>query len=245
LAREAARGVIVDVHPPRSGWQRSVPGPVWTPAGERGKLVCVVTDETAGRGLAAWAGEDHVCGSCCLAYAQVTLDDAVRAIQALPVRLRAAVDGVPSRIRRQRPGPSAWSVAEYACHIRDVLISTTIRLHRGRTESSPAVDPMFNDLRAKLFGYNQADLAAVLEETAAAVAGLCQEISRMNGPDWDRVVLRRPGEQRTTRWLVRQAMHEGLHHLADIAAVHASLTYRPGASFPRRQGHADEENYRT
>lgn len=115
-------------------------------------------------------------------------------------------------------------MAEYACHIRDVLVSTTIRLHRGRTESAPAVDPMFNDLRAELFGYNQADLAAVLEETAAAVAGLCQEISRMNGPDWDRVALRRPGEQRTTRWLVRQAMHEGLHHLADIAAVHASLT---------------------
>jgi hypothetical protein len=186
--------------------------------------VPVVTDEVADRDRPAWAGEDHVCGSCHMAYAQITVDDAVQAIQALPARLRAAVDAVPSPARRQRPGPSAWSVAEYACHIRDVLISTTIRLHRGRTESAPAVDPMFNDLRAELFGYNQADLAAVLEETDAAVAGLCQEISRMNGPDWDRVVLRRPGEQRTTRWLVRQAMHEGLHHLADIAAVHASLT---------------------
>lgn len=46
----------------------------------------------------------------------------------------------------------------------------------------------------------------------------------MNGPDWDRVVLRPPGEQRTTRWLVRQALHEGRHHLAGIAAVRASLT---------------------
>lgn len=182
------------------------------------------TDEAIGRGLPARAGEDHICGSCGLAYAQVTVDDAVQEIQALPARLRAAVDAVPSPVRRRRPGPSTWSVAEYACHIRDVLISTTIRLHRGRTETAPAVDPMFNDLRAALFGYNQADLAAVLEETAAAVAGLCREISRMNGPDWDRVVLRQPGEQRTTRWLVRQAMHEGLHHLDDIAAVHASLT---------------------
>jgi hypothetical protein len=115
-------------------------------------------------------------------------------------------------------------VAEYACHIRDVLISTTIRLHRGRTESAPAVDPMFNDLRAELFRYNEADLTAVLDETAAAAAGLCEEISRMNDPDWDRVVLRQPGEQRTARWLVRQAMHEGVHHLADIAAVRASLS---------------------
>ncbi len=178
----------------------------------------VVTEEIAGRNLPAWAGEDHVCDGCSLAYAQITVDDAGQAIQALPAQLRAAVDAVPSGTRRQRPGPSVWSVAEYTCHIRDVLISTTIRLHRGRTESAPTVDPMFNDLRAELFRYNQADLTAVLEETAAAAAGLCEEISRMTGPDWDRVVLRQPGEQRTTRWLVRQAMHEGRHHLADIAA---------------------------
>jgi hypothetical protein len=183
----------------------------------------MVTDEIAGRNLPAWAAEDHACGSCSLAYAQITVDDAVQAIQALPEQLRAAVDAVPSTFRRQRPDPSTWSVAEYACHLRDVLISTTIRLHRARTENAPAVDPMFNDLRAALFGYNEADLTAVLEETAAAAAGLCAEISRMNGPDWDRVVLRQPGEQRTTRWLVRQAAHEGLHHLADIAAVRASL----------------------
>lgn len=183
----------------------------------------VVTDEIAGRNLPAWASEDHVCDSCSLAYAAITVDDAVQAIRALPVQLRAAVDAVPAGSRRQRPGPSTWSVAEYACHIRDVLISTTVRLHRGRTESAPAVDPMFNDLRAELFGYNQANLTAVLEETAAAAAGLCAEISRMNEPGWERVVLRQPGEQRTTRWLVRQAMHEGLHHLADIAAVSATV----------------------
>lgn len=184
----------------------------------------VVADEIAGRNLPAWAEEDHACGRCSVAYAQVTVDDAVQAIQALPAQLRAAVDAVPPRFRRQRPEPSTWSVAEYACHIRDVLICTTIRLHRGRTENAPAVDPMFNDLRAALFRYNEANLTAVLDEAAAAVAGLCAEISRMNDPDWDRVVLRQPGERRTTRWLVRQAMHEGLHHLADIAAVRASLT---------------------
>jgi DinB superfamily len=189
--------------------------------------VPVVTDEIAGRNLPTWAAEDHACGSCSLIYAQITVDDAVQAIQALPAQLRAGVDAVPSTLRRQRPDPSTWSVAEYTCHLRDVLISTTIRLHRGRTENAPAVDPMFNDLRADLFRYNQANLTAVLEEAAATMAGLCAEISRMSDPDWERVVLRQPGEQRTCRWLVRQAMHEGLHHLDDIAAVRASLTAQP------------------
>jgi DinB superfamily len=187
------------------------------------KLVHVVADSIGSGKFPAWASEDHVCDSCSMAYARTRVDDAVQAIQALPVQLRAAVIAVPPRTRRQRPDPSIWSVAEYACHIRDVLISTTIRLHRGRTESAPAVDPMFNDLRAELFRYNQANLMAVLEETSAITAGLCEEISRMHDPDWDRVVLRQPNEQRTSRWLVRQAMHEGLHHLADIAAVRASL----------------------
>jgi hypothetical protein len=197
--------------------------------------VPVVTDEIAGRNLPTWAAEDHACGSCSLIYAQITVDDAVQAIQALPAQLRAAVDAVPSTLRRQRPDPSTWSVAEYTCHLRDVLISTTIRLHRGRTENAPAVDPMFNDLRADLFRYNQANLTAVLEEAAATMAGLCAEISRMSDPDWERVVLRQPGEQRTCRWLVRQAMHEGLHHLDDIAAVRASLTVRRGLSGRRRR----------
>lgn len=189
----------------------------------RGKLVSVTTDDIAGLNHLAWADEDHVCGSCRLSYAEIPVGDAVQAIRLLPARLSAALDTVPPGARRRRPDPSTWSAAEYACHIRDVLISTTVRLHRGRTENAPSVDPMFNDLRAGLFGYNQANLTAVVEETAAAAAGLCTEISRMTGPNWERVVLRRPGEQRTTRWLVRQAMHEGIHHLADIAAVRASL----------------------
>ena len=183
----------------------------------------VATEDTAAPGVPGWASEDFACDSCGLAYARISIDDAVRSIQALPERLRAAVDGVPPPARRQRPGPLTWSVTEYACHVRDVLISTTIRLHRGRTEDAPAVDPMLNDLRAELFRYNLADLTAVLEETAAAAGGLRQEISRMADQDWNRVVLRRPGEQRTTRWLARQAMHEGVHHLADIAAVRALL----------------------
>lgn len=116
------------LHVPRStSWQAAT-----------GKLVSVATDELVGRNLPAWAGEDDVCDSCSLPYAHTTIDDAVQAIHALPAQLRAAIDAAPAGARRQRPGPSTWPVAEYACHIRDVLISSTIRLHRGRTETETA-----------------------------------------------------------------------------------------------------------
>jgi hypothetical protein len=36
---------------------------------------------------------------------------------------------------------------------------------------------------------------------------------------WDRIATRLPGEDRTARWLVRQAMHEGVHHLGDIRRI--------------------------
>ncbi|HEV7207290.1 MAG TPA: hypothetical protein VGN54_00975, partial [Mycobacteriales bacterium] len=32
--------------------------------------------------------------------------------------------------RRRRPSPEVWSVAEYGCHLRDVYVTYTIRLHR-------------------------------------------------------------------------------------------------------------------
>jgi DinB superfamily len=116
-----------------------------------------------------------------------------------------------------------WSVAEYLCHLRDVYVSFTIRLHRVHTEQQPALEPMFNDLRARRFRYNDCDIDATLGELAAAAAGFRDEVARTGEHDWDRVATRLPGEERTARWLVRQAMHEGVHHLGDIRRIGETL----------------------
>jgi hypothetical protein len=57
---------------------------------------------------------------------------------------------------------------------------------------------------------------AVLGELEATAAGFCEEIQRTGPEDWNRMVTRLPEEKRTALWLVRQAMHEGQHHLGDI-----------------------------
>ena len=120
---------------------------------------------------------------------------------------------------RQRPDDKTWSALEYACHIRDVYSVYTIRLYQTRVEERPMLEPMLNDLRAVRFRYNQREIGAVLGEVADNVAGFIDETTRFSGGDWDRVATRLPGEERTARWLVRQAMHEGVHHLWDIAQV--------------------------
>jgi uncharacterized damage-inducible protein DinB len=167
----------------------------------------------------ALAPEDHRCRDCALDYLHISTPRAVEVVTALPAAVRDAVSAVPQQQRRRRPSAQVWSVTEYVCHLRDVYATYTIRLHRARTEDNPTLEPMLNDLRARRFRYNERDAVAILDELEANAAGFCDEAARVGTRDWDRVVTRLPGEQRSARWLVRQAMHEGVHHLADIRSV--------------------------
>src|SRR5579875_1466316 len=104
------------------------------------------------------AGEDYVCESCGIDYAATSLGDAMRVIAGVPDALRTLVTAVPATRRHTRPDDDTWSVIEYACHLRDVFISSTIRLHRAMHEQRPRVEPLFNDFRARLFDYASSDL---------------------------------------------------------------------------------------
>ena len=174
--------------------------------------------ERANRGVAVppLADEDHVCPECGLSYAQLPAESAVDLIRTVPTAVRDAVAGMPASAHRWRPGTGGWSVVEYVCHVRDVYAVYTIRLHRARTEDRPVLEPMLNDLRARRFRYNERDVDAVLDELDANTAGFCDEVARVGPDGWARTVTRLPGEERTARWLVRQALHEGQHHLGDI-----------------------------
>jgi hypothetical protein len=114
-----------------------------------------------------------------------------------------------------------WSVLEYAAHVRDVYATFLVRLHRARTEDHPTLDPMFGDLRAQRLRYNELPPGAVLQELALAAAGFCDEVADTADDEWGRHVRRLPGEDRTALWLVRHAMHEGVHHVGDIERVAA------------------------
>lgn len=181
------------------------------------------------RGLPPLPPEDHACADCGVSYLSVGVSDAVRGIRAVPAEARGKALAVPADRRTRRPQPGTWSVVEYACHLRDVYATYTIRLHRTRTEDRPVLEPMLNDLRVRRFRYNERDLLAVLDELAANAAGFCEEAERMPADGWDRTATRLPREHRTARWLVRQAMHEGVHHVRDIAAVGAQVAETPGS----------------
>jgi len=158
--------------------------------------------------------EDHECVPCGLRFADLTIAGACELVAAVPARARAAVTAAEHP--HGRPAEGVWTVTEYVCHLRDVAMTFTIRLHRARTEDRPALEPMFNDLRARRFRYDDHDLDAVLDQLAVVTPGLLDEVARYADADWDRTVTRLPHEERTARWLLRQAAHEGVHHLRDI-----------------------------
>jgi hypothetical protein len=97
------------------------------------------------------AAEDHVCDFCAVVYPKIRIDDAVSVIVGVPGAVRDAVCAIPLEVRRVRSSPNVWSVTEYVCHLRDVYVAFTIRLRRVRTENQPALESMFNDLRARRF----------------------------------------------------------------------------------------------
>jgi uncharacterized damage-inducible protein DinB len=165
-----------------------------------------------------------MCPDCSVAYPDTSIERAAEVIGGLPASFRAAVAAIPPDAYRRRPEAGTWSVVEYLCHVRDVYATYTIRLHRARTEHEPVLEPMLNDLRARRFDYLHRDLQAVLDELEANAAGFRAEIARTPSGSWERRVSRLPGERRTARWLVRQAMHEGVHHLRDIKRVGEQVT---------------------
>lgn len=176
-----------------------------------------MTDDRAARqGLPLLFEEDHVCEPCGLVYSTLTVENAKGLLTTVPDRARAIVAASPVARLRVRPDEKTWTPLEYLAHIRDVYVSYTIRLFRIRTEDSPAVEPMFNDLRARRFRYNDLDPAAVCDELSHAMSGFLAEIDAVPSTGWARMATRLPTEPRTARWFVRQATHEGIHHLDDI-----------------------------
>lgn len=171
------------------------------------------------RSLPPLPEEDHRCLVCGFVYTEVSVDAAVELVRKLPDRVEAAVAGRADEHLRVRPSAGVWSALEYVCHLRDVYVVSTIRLYRTRVEDVPILEPMLNDLRVVRFRYNDRAMACVLAELRDDVAGFLEESERNTEETWQRTACRLPGEERSARWLLRQASHEGVHHVRDIEAV--------------------------
>jgi DinB superfamily/Quinolinate phosphoribosyl transferase, N-terminal domain len=169
--------------------------------------------------FAPFPPEHHTCPACALRYVDLNAPAAIELIRSYPARYRSCLLDLPDRLVRRRPRRQTWSALEYACHVRDIYDVYHLRILRALTEELPVLAPMRNEERAERGGYNQQDLAEVLNEMERNVGRFVELAEHVEEDGWTRAATRLPGERRTVLWMLRQAAHEGLHHLHDIVAA--------------------------
>ncbi|WP_082964712.1 DinB family protein [Mycobacterium sp. E796] len=158
------------------------------------------------------------CQECGFAYdltAATRAGDEIRGGVAELVRLLATVE--PATLAR-RTAPRLWSPLEYACHLRDVLITQRERVLLARRVDVPTAVPMGRDERVAHEGYAESNPAEVAEELTIAARLLANTLRRLDDADWElRIVYNWPRRtQRTLRWVAVNTLHEVRHHLLDI-----------------------------
>ena len=91
-------------------------------------------------------------------------------------------DREPSAVKSA--DPQTWSVLEYGCHARDVLLVQRERVLLALRVDQPDVVPMGRDERVEADGYNeqrQADVARQLEDAALLFTGV---LRRLDDRSW-------------------------------------------------------------
>lgn len=166
------------------------------------------------------------CEECGFSYEGVAVDEIGARLRALGPAFYEALAGASPVAAARRPAPHVWSAAEYACHMRDVLLVQRDRAVRALVEDCPDLVPMHRDERVDLCHYAAEPLPAVLSQLAMA-AGLCAAVLDGLAPEaWARPVLYHFPEptERDLAWVGRHTIHEGQHHLMDIGRGLAAAT---------------------
>jgi hypothetical protein len=119
---------------------------------------------------------------------------------------------------RARPASGGWSALEYACHARDAFALYDYRIERVLASDRPSFRAMGRDQVAIDRAYNGQDPAVVIDELSAAADGLATRLGSVPADGWTRIGVRDDLEM-SVDWMARNAVHEGAHHLVDVARV--------------------------
>lgn len=124
---------------------------------------------------------------------------------------------------RERPAPEVWSALEYGCHLRDVLDVQRNRIGQALVEETPAFEPMRREERVTELAYNERDPEAVAADLAANAEALAATVSDLDDEGWERTGIYNWPQtaERSVEWIVRNTVHELVHHRRDIGEVGA------------------------
>jgi S-DNA-T family DNA segregation ATPase FtsK/SpoIIIE len=174
----------------------------------------------------------YVCPQCGLDYDTILPADGVTALRSYPRRYRELMaarddDDKPDGVIRRRPEPSVWSALEYTAHVADVEDELAGAIARMVREDNPTIsDGMDPDQRAADARYNEQDREATLEHLRAACENAAKVVADVPNDAWSKMATF-PWGDRDALTMMRNAVHEGYHHLRDVADVLRKVTGRP------------------
>jgi len=143
------------------------------------------------------------------------------ALRGVAPRYQAALASGPEEGLRARPAPATWSVLEYACHVRDVLLIQRDRVLRALVEERPDFSPMHREERVTLARYSGDPPQLVAQEVAFAAGLLARLFDGLPAEQLARrCVYGYPDKTEVdVAWVGRHTVHEAEHHLFDVQRI--------------------------
>jgi ADP-ribose pyrophosphatase YjhB (NUDIX family) len=172
----------------------------------------------------AWArGPDFArdCGECGFAYHEADAPNAAVAIRDGVATFAEVLRTIGDDAAHRRPAADVWSVVEYGCHLRDVLLVQRDRVLQARfaPEGVPPEPPaMLRDERVDAEGYADSAPGDVARQLTDAAALFANVLDRLSPDHWNKtIVYRFPyAWERSLRWVAVHTVHEVQHHLHDV-----------------------------
>jgi hypothetical protein len=168
-----------------------------------------------------------VCPECGLDYGTLHPPFAINAIKSFPRRYAEALAPGSSTddndaVIRTRPEPDVWSALEYTAHVADLMHEFAGVVQRMYDEDKPTIPFTDPDEQAVSAKYNEQPEADVLARMKSGADELVAQAERVDADGWKRTATF-PWGERDLLTMVQNAVHEGVHHLRDIANVLAKV----------------------
>ncbi len=166
------------------------------------------------------SGDAGCCAQCGFAFEPFDRDGACKTITAGSGELAGLLVDTRAADLGRRREQETWSVIEYGCHLRDVLLVQRERVLLARRVDVPVFEPMGRDDRVEHDGYDEQEPHDVARQLADAAAMFVNVVRRLSPADLERRAVYPYPEptERTLAWVVANTGHEVVHHLGDVRA---------------------------
>jgi hypothetical protein len=167
---------------------------------------------------------DH-CTECGFDFESLAIPDATSTLRAATERLAEDLLSGDDAAVHARPDPSTWSVIEYGCHVRDVLLVQRDRILLTLVEDKPGFAPMHREARAEHAHYDRESALEVGQELGVAANLAAKVIGQLSPEQLERRCIYNHPEptERDLTWMVRNTVHEVIHHELDVRSVRTRL----------------------